>query len=154
MHRMRLLWVISASAVLLFGALVISPAAQASLRSKPPATGHRAVVIAKRQLGIPYVWGGASRKGFDSSGLTMYVYAKLGVPLPHSATGQAKLGRRVRLGHLRPGDLVFWGSHRYYYHVAIYVGHHRVIDAPHTGAVVSYKKLRGAATARRLLPKS
>lgn len=154
MQRMRLFAIMGASVVLLLGALAISAAAQASQGSKLPATGHEAVVVAKCQLGIRYEWGGASRKGFDASGLTMYVYAKLGVKLPHSATGQAKLGRRVPLGHLRPGDLVFWGSARYYYHVAIYVGHGRVIEAPHTGAVVSYKKLHGAATARRLLPAS
>lgn len=151
MHSSRLLAILTVFTVLLVAALAISPAAQASLRGQHR-TGHRAVVIAKRQLGIPYVWGGESRKGFDASGLVKYVFGKLGVALPHSATGQAKRGKRVRLGHLRPGDLVFWGSRQYYYHVAIYVGGRRVIDAPHTGAVVRYEKLKGAATARRLLP--
>ena len=53
--------------------------------------------------------------------------------------------------HLKPGDLVFYGGLGYHGHVAIYVGRGRIIHAPHTGAVVSYAKLQGAATARRLI---
>jgi len=151
MHSTRLLTTLTTCTVLLVATLAASPAAQASLRCQHK-TGRHAVVIAKRQLGIRYVWGGESRQGFDAPGLVKYVFGKLGVKLPHSTNAQARYGRRERLGHLRPGDLVFWGSHRYYYHVAIYIGHGRVIHAPHTGAVVRYGKLKGAATARRLLP--
>jgi cell wall-associated NlpC family hydrolase len=57
----------------------------------------------------------------------------------------------VSLRRLKPGDLVFYGGSGYYNHVAIYAGHGRVIHAPHSGEVVSYAKLQGAATARRLI---
>src|SRR5437588_8144095 len=50
---------------------------------KLPRERYRAAArIAKKYLGAPYVWGGASPKGFDSSGLVMYVYSQLGVSLP------------------------------------------------------------------------
>ena len=67
------------------------------------------------------------------------------------AAGSVRCGRRVSLRHLEAGDLVFYGGSGYYHHVAVYAGRGLVIDAPHTGAVVRYTKLQGAATARRLI---
>lgn len=107
--------------------------------------------IARGLRGTPYVYGGASRGGFDCSGFTMYVYERVGIGLSHGATDQARRGDPVSLRHLKPGDLVFYGGSGYYGHVAIYAGHGQIIDAPHTGAVVSYSPLRDAATARRLI---
>jgi cell wall-associated NlpC family hydrolase len=149
MHHSRLAGGLAALAVLL--TLILAPAAVATTSSQDPVNA-RAATIAQRYLGVPYVFGGASPSGFDASGLTMYVFAQLGVKLPHGATAQARLGHRVRLGHLRRGDLVFWGSREYRTMVAIYAGHGRVIEVPHIGAVVSYQPLKGAKTARRLLP--
>jgi cell wall-associated NlpC family hydrolase len=107
--------------------------------------------IARSLRGISYVYGGASRGGFDCSGFTMYVYERVGIHLSHGATDQARRGERVSLRHLKPGDLVFYGGSGYYSHVAIYAGHGRILEAPHSGAVVSYAPLRGAVTARRLI---
>ncbi len=106
----------------------------------PGGPGHPEVVaIAQRYLGIPYLWGGASPKsGFDCSGLVMYVYAQVGIQLSHGATDQQHASKPVPLGSLRPGDLVFYGNASYSYHVAIYVGGGQVIEAPRTGALVSY----------------
>jgi cell wall-associated NlpC family hydrolase len=109
--------------------------------------------VARRQLGVPYVWGGASRSGFDCSGFTMYVYRHIGRSLPHGATDQARRGIRVSLRDLKVGDLVFWGGGGYYSHVAMYAGHGRIIEAPSAGNVVSYDRRGGAATARRLIGK-
>lgn len=106
----------------------------------PGGPGHPEVVaIAQRYLGIPYLWGGASPKtGFDCSGLTMYVFAQVGVQLSHGATDQQRASKPVPLNALQPGDLVFYGNASYSYHVAIYVGGGQVIEAPRTGSVVSY----------------
>jgi len=109
------------------------------------------VRIARSLRGIPYVYGGASRSGFDCSGLTMYVYQRVGISLSHGATDQSHRGRQVSLRHLKVGDLVFYGGSGYYSHVAVYAGNGRVIDAPHSGAVVRFGELQGAATARRLI---
>jgi cell wall-associated NlpC family hydrolase len=114
--------------------------------------GAKIVGIAQRYLGVPYVWGGASPSGFDSSGLTMYVYAQVGISLSHGATDQQKTSTPIRLSRLRPGDLVFFGNRRYSHHVGIYVGGGSMIDAPHTGAVVSYNSISGAWIGGRLLP--
>jgi cell wall-associated NlpC family hydrolase len=96
--------------------------------------GARIVRYAKRFLGVPYSYGGASPgTGFDCSGLVRFVYSHFGITLPHSSYADLSLGRRVSRRHLRPGDLVFFYDAG---HVGIYVGRQRFIDAPHTGAVV------------------
>jgi cell wall-associated NlpC family hydrolase len=111
----------------------------------PGGSGHSAVVaIAQRYLGVPYVWGGASPKGFDCSGLSMYCYAQIGIGLSHGATDQQRASKPVSLSALQPGDLVFFGSASYSHHVGIYVGGGSMIHAPHTGAVVSYGSISGA----------
>jgi cell wall-associated NlpC family hydrolase len=102
--------------------------------------GARAVAIAERYLGVPYRWGGADPSGFDCSGLVMYVYARLGVHLPHFAAAQYRDGRHIPLGHLRRGDLVFFAGLD---HVGIYVGGGRFIHAPHTGDHVRISSLAG-----------
>lgn len=68
---------------------------------------------AKQYLGTGYVYGGASSRGFDCSGFTMYVYSQHGYSLPHSATSQwqSGLGTRVySISELQPGDLVFFND--------------------------------------------
>jgi cell wall-associated NlpC family hydrolase len=122
------------------------------LRRYNSRTGYHAAFIASRCLGAPYVFGGASPSGFDASGLTMYVYAKLGVKLEHGATWQQKNSRPVPLSKLRRGDLVFLGSASYSPHVGIYMGNGRMIDAPHAGSVVQFSTIKGAWIGGRCLP--
>jgi len=119
-----------------------------SAKPKPTAVsgsiGAQAVAIAKRYLGIPYVYAGASpKKGFDCSGLTMYVYAKLGVTLNHYSGDQFHQGYRIGRNQLKPGDLVFFYGKKAPDHVGIYVGNDRFIHAPHTGDVVKISPMAG-----------
>jgi len=115
--------------------------------------GHpEAAVIALRYLGVPYQWGGASpATGFDCSGLVMYVYAQLGIELPHQAAAQYGYGVAVPRDQLQPGDLVFYDGLS---HVGIYIGNGDIVHAPHTGDVVKISPLsQGGASyvgARRL----
>jgi cell wall-associated NlpC family hydrolase len=107
----------------------------------PPASGlgARAVQIAETQLGVPYVWGGASPAGFDCSGLVMWTYAQLGISLPHYTGGQWVAGPHVPYDQLAPGDLVFFEPT--IGHVGIYIGGGSFIHAPHTGDVVKISSL-------------
>ncbi len=107
------------------------------------------VAVAQGCLGAPYVWAGAGPSGFDCSGLTMFCYAQMGISLPHSATAQQQLSAPVTLDALQPGDLVFFGGPADYYHVGIYTGAGNMIDAPHSGAVVRYDSIAGAACGGR-----
>jgi len=119
-------------------------------------TGDNAAKGALRMLGVPYVYGGASASGFDTSGLTMYVFAQLNVSLPHNATMQYARGRHIARKNLRPGDLVFFGeSTSRIHHVGIYIGNGRMVHAPHTGDYVRIQHIAALgdfAGATRLLP--
>ena len=92
-------------------------------------------------LGVPYLWGGASpTTGFDCSGLVMYVYAQLGIVLPHFAAAQFGFGVPVPRDQLQPGDLVFFDNLN---HVGISLGGNEFVDAPHTGDVVKISTITG-----------
>jgi cell wall-associated NlpC family hydrolase len=106
-------------------------------------TGVRAVAIAERYLGVPYRWGGADPlTGFDCSGLTMYVYAQLGISLTHYTGAQWFEGVRVPPDQLEPGDLLFFEpSARGPQHEGMYIGNGQFIQAPHTGDVVKISSL-------------
>ena len=96
--------------------------------------------IALQYLGVPYVWAGATPSGFDCSGLVQYVFAQLGVPLPHNAAAQWHDPRAVSVprNDLQPGDLVFFNKLD---HVGIYIGYGYFVDAPHTGTDVRIDSL-------------
>lgn len=133
------------------------------------------------QRGVPYSWGGGSAGGkstgiccspsgksgvgivgFDCSGLAQYAYAKAGIRLPRVAAAQAGTGRRIpaSLGTsaLKAGDLVFYatapGRDSTIYHVGIYVGSGKMVNAPRPGTVVrldSVHAMPGFAGGARLL---
>lgn len=129
------------------------------------ATGTAATVLhaALAQQGVPYSWGGGEPdgptygaccspggtsgtliRGFDCSGLTQYAFAQAHIALPRTADAQARAGRRIPteagIGALHPGDLVFFayspGSDSTIYHVGIYLGAGRMINAARPGTTV------------------
>jgi cell wall-associated NlpC family hydrolase len=104
----------------------------------PPSQYGGAVGIAMQYLGVPYVYGGSSPSGFDCSGFVMYVYAQLGVSLPHYTGAQWGYGVPVSRSDLQPGDLVFFDGLG---HVGIYIGGGQFIHAPETGDVVKISSL-------------
>jgi len=108
----------------------------------PPPDGSKAsqvIAIAMQFLGVPYVWGGASpSQGFDCSGLTTYVFAQIGISLPHHAASQYKYGTPVSQDDLQPADLVFFNGLG---HMGMYIGGGQFIHAPHTGDVVKISSI-------------
>lgn len=109
-----------------------------SERPAESSRGQTVAALAKRHVGAPYRWGGSSPSGFDCSGLVRYVYAQVGVSLPHNAAQQFRLGTPVTRDSLEPGDLVFFDRLR---HNGIYVGDGRFIHARQTGRGVNIARL-------------
>jgi peptidoglycan DL-endopeptidase CwlO len=102
------------------------------------AVGRRVVGIALRYLGLPYVWAAAGPDAFDCSGLVMYVFAQVGISLPHFAAAQWNYGVYVPKDQLQPGDLVFFANLD---HVGIYVGNGDYEEAPMPGMDVKITPL-------------
>ncbi|MCX7710446.1 MAG: SH3 domain-containing protein [Clostridia bacterium] len=90
------------------------------------------VEYAKKYLGVKYVYGGSSPKGFDCSGFTSYVFDHFGIDLERVAASQAGQGKKISKSELKAGDLVFFdtnGGRNYICHVGIYIGDGKFIHA-------------------------
>lgn len=123
--------------------------------------GRKALDWAKKQLGVPYSWGGGNANGptlgftnedgnkaglttvgFDCSGLTLFAWAHAGFALGHYTGYQWLQGKHIALDQIREGDLLFYAKDitdpMTIHHVGMYAGDGKMINAPHTGAVVRY----------------
>jgi cell wall-associated NlpC family hydrolase len=125
-------------------ALLGAPTPTVSLPNSPVSPSSRGaaiVTLARTELGMPYIWGGASpQTSFDCSGLVQWVYAQAGVSLPRTAQDQYNATLRVASDQIQPGDTVYFAntypSREPITHVGIYIGNGLMIDAPAEGEVV------------------
>ena len=124
---------------------------QVTFDSTTGTVGAKVVSMAMPFLGTRYRSGGASPSGFDCSGFTMYLYAKLGYSLPHSATAQYKnCGYAVAKSDLQPGDLVFFSDSSHAIgHVGIYIGNGQIIHARYSVGKITIDSLSASYYASR-----
>ena len=114
-----------------------------------PLAGSRAIDVARRYLGVRYLFGGTDPAiGLDCSGLVQLVFRQLGMALPRTAQLQYEATARVTPDQLQPGDLVFFARtypdpHDWITHVGIYIGGGQQINAPTEGQVVSIQPVFG-----------
>lgn len=101
--------------MMLFSLSVVAKASGGYKQTKD----RKIAVIALEQRGVPYVFGGESRRGFDCSGFVKYVYRKIGINLPHYTRSMWSYGKKVvRRKNLKRGDVMFFNDHG---HVGIYL---------------------------------
>jgi len=121
------------------GAVVHAPGTAALPR-------RRADLVGTAQLftGLPYLWGGLSGFGLDCSGLTWLDFRVHGQTISRDALPQSQHGTPVRRSALRQGDLIFYATNGKVHHVTMYAGNGRMVEAPHTGAVVGTVPVRSS----------
>lgn len=132
-------------------------------RSGTNSVGKKVVDLAKQHLGKKYVWGANGPNSFDCSGLTKYVYAKVGVTLERVSYNQATQGIKVDKSKLQAGDLVFFSGinssskSAKISHVGIYIGNGQFIHAANSNRGVVIDDLNSDyykthyVTARRVI---
>ncbi|WP_197492978.1 C40 family peptidase [Woeseia oceani] len=103
--------------------------------------GERAAVVAVRQVGMPYRYGGASRDGFDCSGLIQYAYKQAGVTVPRTTGSQWRGLRAIDRDDMQVGDVLFFRIRGRMSHVGMYLGDGRFVHAPSSGREVTIAAL-------------
>ena len=123
------------------GTLPRETAVATPVHGKSPATV--AVQTVRRQIGVPYRYGGSTPRGFDCSGLVHYAYQRAGIKVPRTTGGLLRRAHRVPLSQLRPGDVLFFRiAPPKISHVGLYIGGGRFVHAPSSGKEVSYASLK------------
>ena len=105
-------------------------------------------------VGNPYVWGGTSlTNGADCSGFVQTLYSLFGYHLPRVADAQSRVGTQIPVSDAAPGDLIFFARNGYVYHVAMYAGDGKTVEAYSTAYGIITKELseRNAVWATRII---
>lgn len=108
--------------------------------SQRSAADH-AAVVAVRQVGVPYRYGGSTTDGFDCSGLVHFAYARAGKSIPRTTAAQWQRLMPVTGNDLRVGDLLFFRIDGQISHVGLYLGRGRFVHAPSSGREVTIAEL-------------
>ena len=110
--------------------------------------------FASQFIGNPYVWGGTSlTDGADCSGFVQQIYKQYGYVLPRVAEDQSQFGTKIAVEDAQPGDLIFYAKEGHIYHVVMYAGDGKTIEAASTkeGIVQKTVNTKNAVWATRIL---
>ena len=110
--------------------------------------------FASQFVGNPYVWGGTSlTDGADCSGFVQSIYAQYGYDLPRVAEDQAYYGTQIPVDEAQPGDLIFYSNGSEIYHVVMYAGDGKTVEAANSraGIIVGNVNTANAVWATRVL---
>lgn len=113
-----------------------TPTTERVHQSLADSTIEAAISAAESQVGTPYAWGGTGPDSFDCSGLVQWAFGEAGIDLPRITQDQVGRGSKVSYDNAQRGDLLYWSDGGFAYHVAIYLGEGRMIDAPNSGSQV------------------
>ena len=100
---------------------------------------NQIVEVSKKYIGVPYLWGGTTPRGFDCSGFTKYVYQSVGITINRTACAQLANTVIVAKEDLQPGDLVILsntGGRGFASHTGIYLGNGKLIHSGSSKGVV------------------
>ena len=103
--------------------------------------GKKIVNTGKNYFGVPYCRGGENPRCFDCSGFTQYVYNKQGIQIPRVAQDQYNQSHKIKKSEAIKGDLIFFMSNGYAYHVGIYMGNNKVLHSPKPGRRVKIETI-------------
>lgn len=108
----------------------VEDTSRGQLTSRKGKAIHTVIMSCRSYMGVPYVWGGEDPSGFDCSGYIQYVFGKHGIDLPRTADIQFNVGKVVKFGDEKPGDLVFFETYcPGPSHVGVYLGRDYFIHA-------------------------
>ena len=122
--------------------------------SKGSSVRNAILEFASQFVGNPYVWGGTSlTEGADCSGFVQQIYSNFGYSLPRVAEDQAQYGMQIPVEDAAPGDLIFYAENGYIYHVVMYAGDGKTIEAANedVGIIYGHVDTTDAVWASRIL---
>ncbi|WP_052712165.1 C40 family peptidase [Domibacillus indicus] len=118
--------------------VTLSPLVSNKTEAASTTVGEVVTAYGKKFMGVPYVFGGTTPRGFDCSGFTQYIFKHAaGISLPRTAEQQYNVGKAVSKSDLQPGDLIFYANtyKKGISHVGVYAGGNMVLNATSSSGI-------------------